>query len=324
MIWIAFTLLILTLLIVDLMVLHRRGKTLNPKKAAFETIFWVMVAMAFGGVIYILYSKGLVDNPRGLTGSGAYIKYLTGYLIELSLSVDNLFVIAVIFTSFKIPVKYQHQVLFWGILGAIFFRAILIGVGVILINRISWMTYIFGAFLLFTAFKMISQEDEDESSNKMSNRIRKWLKVSTNLNGNKFWIIENGERLATPLFAALVMIELTDVMFAVDSVPAILAVTTDPFLVYSSNMFAILGLRAMYFFLAHMLRKFHYIKYSVFAILVFVSLKLLTIHFVEFPEWFSLALIGVSLAMGVIVSLQKRKSRVRQWRENAAKLNSKP
>ena len=314
MIWIYFTLLILTLLAIDLGVLHKKGQELNQKKAAIETIFWVSIASLFSLVVYWIYKEGLIQNPRHLTPGGAMVKYITGYLIELSLSVDNLFVIAFIFTSFKIPPKHQHWVLFWGILGAIVFRASLIGVGIILINKISWMTYIFGLFLLFTAFRMLSHADEEEDQRKMSNRVMRWFKVSQHLNGSKFWTYENGQRLATPLFAALVMIELTDIMFALDSIPAILAVTTDSFIVYSSNMFAILGLRSLYFFLAHMLRKFHYLKYSVFAILVFVSIKLLTSHHVAFPEWFSLTLIAVSLAMGVVVSLQKRKQKIQRWK----------
>lgn len=317
MIWIYFTLLILTLLAIDLGVLHKKGQELNHRKASIETTFWVSIALLFSLAVLWLYKSGYVDNPKNLRPSDALVKYITGYLIELSLSVDNLFVIAFIFTSFKIPTKFQHWVLFWGILGAIVFRASLIGVGVILINKISWMTYVFGLFLLFTAFRMLSHadDDEEEGQSKMSSRVRRWLKVSKNLNGNKFWIRENGKKLATPLLAALVMIEITDVMFALDSIPAILAVTTDPFIVYSSNMFAILGLRSLYFFLAHMLRKFHYLKYSVFAILVFVSIKLLASHHMEFPEWFSLTFIGVSLIMGIIVSLQKRKQKVARWRE---------
>lgn len=317
MIWIYFTILILTLLGIDLGVLHKKGQELNHKKAAIETIFWVSIAFLFSLVVFWIYKEGLTDNPRNLRPGDALVKYITGYLIELSLSVDNLFVIAFIFTSFKIPTKYQHWVLFWGILGAIVFRASLIGVGVILINKVSWMTYVFGLFLLFTAFRMLSHaDDEEEDQSKMSNRIRRWLKVSNNLNGNKFWTRENGQRLATPLFAALVMIEITDIMFALDSIPAILAVTTDPFIVYSSNMFAILGLRSLYFFLAHMLRKFHYLKYSVFGILVFVALKLLAAHHIEFPEWFSLTFIGVSLVMGIVVSLQKRRQKVARWRRS--------
>ncbi|MBQ0739817.1 hypothetical protein J9332_36550, partial [Aquimarina celericrescens] len=164
---------------------------------------------------------------------------------------------------------------------------------VILIHKLSWITYVFGAFLLFTAFKMLVKEEDQTKPSKFKNFLYKHLKVSNTLNGENCWVIENGVKMVTPLMVALIMIELTDLLFAVDSIPAILAVTTDPFLVFSSNIFAVLGLRSMYFFLANMLEKFHYLKYSVFAILVFVSLKLITLHFYKFPEWFSLTFIAV-------------------------------
>ncbi len=318
MIWIYFTVLIISLLAIDLIVLHKKGQELNPRKAAFETVGWISIALLFSLIIYWLFKQDLVDNPNNLSPGTALVKYITGYLIELSLSVDNLFVIAFIFTSFKIPSKYQHWVLFWGILGAIFFRASLIWIGVILINKVSWMIYVFGVFLLFTAFRMLSHaEDDEEDQQNLSKRIMRWMNVSQNLNGNKFWIWENGKRLATPLLAALIMIELTDIMFALDSIPAILAVTTDPFIVYSSNMFAVLGLRSLYFFLAHMLRTFHYIKYSVFAILLFVGIKLLATHSFEIPEWFSLLFIGISLLMGVVVSLQHQKQTQSKMKDHA-------
>jgi tellurite resistance protein TerC len=223
--------------------------------------------------------------------------------------VDNLFVIAMIFTSHKIPIKYQHRVLFWGILGAIIFRGIFIAFGVILFDKISWMTYIFGAFLLYTAFKVLAHSDEAEEgeNSKLNLFLEKHLNISKNLDGEKFFTIENGKRMATPLLATLILIEFTDLLFALDSIPAILAVTTDPFIVFSSNIFAVLGLRAFYFFLANMLEKFKYLKYSVFAILLFVSVKLLTHNFIDFPEWFSLIFIGLSLLIGVIVSLENAK-----------------
>ncbi len=307
MIWILFTALILTLLFIDLVVLHKKGEELNHRKAAIETMAWVTVALLFSGVIYYVYHNDLNPGSQRFTGMQAVTKYITGYLIELSLSVDNLFVIAVIFASFKIPINFQHRVLFWGILGAIFFRGALIGAGILLIEKISWMSYVFGLFLLFTAFKMLAHDDDDQQQEeKVSSRMRKYFKVGTKFDGEKFFTREQGRRVATPLFAALVMIELTDVMFALDSIPAIIAVTTDPFLVYSSNLFAILGLRAMYFFLSHMLRKFRYLKYSVFAILIFVALKLIVIHYVEFPEWFSLTFIAVSLGMGILISMHHR------------------
>lgn len=309
--WIIFITFIVFLLAIDLLVLHKKGEVVNNRKAAIESTFWVGIACAFSFVVYWLYSMGHVENPEGMLPREASIKYITGYLIELSLSVDNLFVIAMIFATYKIPLAYQHRALFWGIIGAIVFRGIAISAGVVLIQKVSWMTYIFGGFLLFTAFKMLEKEDETEEESALTKRVNKWFNISKNMDGENFFTMENGKRMATPLFAALMVIELSDILFALDSIPAILAVTTDPFLVFSSNIFAILGLRSMYFFLANMLEKFHYLKYSVFAILMFVAIKLLVIHYVHFPEWLSLLFIGLSLAMGVIVSIhkmQKKKS----------------
>jgi len=306
-IWICLIALVVVLLAVDLIFLYEKGEVVSNKQAAKESAFWVSIALAFSGVVYLLYNNGLVDNPEGYTSSEAFLMYITGYLIELSLSVDNLFVMAMIFTSFKIPLKFQHTTLFYGILGAIVFRGIMIAVGVVLIQKVSWMTYVFGAFLIFTALKMLFEKDEDVEEPKEP-WVYKLFKVSSSLDQEVFFTIENGVRMATPLFAALVMIELTDILFALDSVPAILAVTTDPFLVFSSNIFAILGLRAMYFFLANMLDKFHYLKYSVFAILIFVGLKILLIHQFHIPEWISLLFIALSLGLGVLISFLKMES----------------
>lgn len=304
MIWVIFIALILGLLTLDLVVLHNRGEMTNAK-AAKESAFWISIALSFSFAVYWIYKNEWVNNVNDLTPGTAVVKYLTGYLIELSLSVDNLFVIAMIFASFKIPIGYQHKTLFWGIIGALVFRALLIGFGVVLIHQISWITYVFGALLLFTAFRMLTQEEDKTRPLKTPN-LGKWIKFTPHLDGQKFFTRENGARMATPLFSALIMIEITDVLFAVDSIPAILAVTSDPFLVFSSNIFAILGLRALYFFLANMLEKFAYLKYSVFAILIFVGLKLLAMHYVEFPEWFSLAFIACCLGIGILVSIQRK------------------
>jgi tellurite resistance protein TerC len=302
--WGVFIGLIILLLVFDLVVLHKKGQAISNKKAAKESLFWISLAGLFSLAIFYLFESQLVTNPNNLTPQDAVVKYITGYLIELSLSVDNLFVIAMIFASFKIPLQFQHRVLFWGILGAIIFRAIMIFAGVLLINKISWITYIFGAFLLFTAFKMLTKKEHSDQASGFKKFLYKRFKVSNSLDGERFWIREKGVKMATPLFIALLMIELTDVLFAVDSIPAILAVTTDPFIVFSSNIFAVLGLRSLYFFLANMLERFKYLKYSVFAILIFVSLKLLTLHFYKLPEWFSLCFIGLSLLCGILVSLQ--------------------
>jgi len=307
MIWTSLIILIFVLMAFDLLVLNKKGQHVTNKRAAVETIFWVSVAFLFSGVVYWLYDVGLVSHPKTASPMQAYYNYTTGYLIELSLSVDNLFVIAMIFASFKIHPDNQHKALFWGIIGAIVLRGLAIGLGVKLIENFEWMTYVFGAFLLFTAIKMLMPEKEENEGEKKPSWLNKIFKISKKSDGDKFWIVENGVRMATPLFAALIMIELTDLLFALDSIPAIISITEDPFIVFSSNIFAILGLRSMYFFLANMLKKFRFIKYSVFAILVFVALKLLLIdvEFFHFMEWASLPFIALSLIVGIVVSIQK-------------------
>jgi tellurite resistance protein TerC len=299
--WIILISYVLLLLFIDFFILHKKNIVPTTKKAIFETIFFISNALIFSGVVYYCYSNALVNNVNNLNPSQAIIKYLTGYIIELSLSVDNLFVIAIIFTSFKIPLKYQHKLLFLGILGALIFRAILISIGLVLINKFHSMSIIFGLFLLFTAFKMLKKEAEHEQLHEPKG-IMKWFRFSNVIDAGKFVTHVNGKRTFTALFGALLTIELTDLLFALDSIPAIFAVTTDPFIVYSSNIFAIMGLRSLYFFLANMLDKFVYLKYSVFAILLFVSLKLITANWVDIPEWFSLMFIGLSLGIGIYIS----------------------
>ncbi len=311
MIWTSLIVLIFVLMAFDLLVLNKKGEHITNKRAAVETIFWVSVAFMFSGVVYWLYSNGQMEHASTKSAADAYYKYTTGYLIELSLSVDNLFVIAMIFGSFKIHPDNQHKALFWGIIGAIVLRGVTIGLGVKLIENVSWMTYVFGGFLLFTAFKMLKPEkEEDPNAEKKPNWINRIFKISKQSEGDKFWIVENGVKMATPLFAALIMIELTDLLFALDSIPAIISITQDPFIVFSSNIFAILGLRSMYFFLANMLKKFRFLKYSVFAILVYVALKLLLmkVEAFHFMEWLSLPFIALSLIVGIIVSLVKSES----------------
>lgn len=306
MIYIALLAIVLLLLYIDLEVLHKKQKQPSNQQTTLETLYWVTLALSFSGILYWAYSLGIVDNPNNLSPFDASIRYLTGYLIELSLSVDNLFVMALIFSSLKIPTKYQHRVLFWGIMGAMFFRAALIFPGTILINKVSWITYIFGAFLVYTALKMLKEEEEDANPPKIP-FIERFIPMTNSYDGEKFWTIEDGIRKATPLFSALVIIELTDILFALDSIPAILAITSDPLIVFSSNIFAILGLRAMYFFLVNMLDKFYYIKYSVFAILLFVGVKLIIIHYIHLPEWLSLAFIALALIIGILYSMRHTK-----------------
>ena len=304
--WVVLIVYVLFLLLLDFFVLHKKGTTPTSRKALYETLFFVANALLFSGVVFWFFKEGLVDNPNNYTPTKAWLSYLTGYIIELSVSVDNLFVIAVIFTSFKIPSKYQHRLLFLGILGALIFRAILISVGIVLINKFHQMSIIFGLFLLFTAFKMLKKEAEHEDP-KQPKGLSKIFRFTKIIDGDKFVTHVDGKRVFTALFGALVTIEFTDLLFALDSIPAIFAVTTDPFIVFSSNIFAIMGLRSLYFFLANMLEKFKYLKYSVFAILIFVSIKLMAATLVEIPEWFSLTFIVLSLAGGVYVSLLNAK-----------------
>ena len=310
-VWILFFIAIFIFLALDLGVFNKNPHFISSKEAGIWTAIWVTLSAMFSGVIYWLYGTDYIANPDGLTQSLAAVKYITGYLIELSLSVDNIFVIAVIFASFKIPPQYQHRVLFWGILGAVFFRGLMIYFGVILINKFSWMTYIFGLFLLFTAAKMLFKGDDEEAFNPKKSFIYKLIgkviPITTQMDGEHFFVKRKHITAATPLFVALLVIEVMDMLFALDSVPAILAITSDPFLVFSSNIFAILGLRSMYFFLANMLEKFSYLEYSLIVILTFVGVKMFIVHFYKFPEWVSLSVIAVSLAAGIFYSLYRDK-----------------
>lgn len=307
--WIILVSYILVLLLVDFFVLHKKNEIISVKKASYETLFFVGNALAFGGLIYWFYSAGLVDNPYNYSPTKAVSTYLTGYLVELSLSVDNLFVIAVIFTSFKVPAQLQHRLLFLGILGAIIFRALLIGLGITLINKIPGMHIIFGLILLFTAFKMI-KKDKEPVKNEEPKGLAKIFKFSKIIDGDKFVTRVDGKRVFTALFGALVTIEFTDLLFALDSIPAILAITKDPYIVYGSNIFAIMGLRSLYFFLANMLERFKYLEYSVFVILLFVAAKLMIGHYYPFPEWLSLPVIFVALGIGIIYSIYKSKQTI--------------
>jgi len=307
-VWILFFLLVFIILALDLGVFNKNPHIISTKEASKWTAIWVTLSFLFSGVIYWLYGTGFINNPNHLSQTNASLKFITGYLIELSLSVDNIFVIAIIFASFKIPQKYQHRVLFWGILGAIIFRGLMITFGVMIINKFTWTTYLFGAFLLFTAVKMLFSKDEDEFEPKNSfvyKTLGKIVPITSEHDKEKFFITINHKKAATPLFVALIVIEVMDVLFAVDSVPAILAITSDPFIVFSSNIFAILGLRSMYFFLANMLEKFSHLEYSLIAILSFVGIKMLAHDFIEIPEWASLAFIALTLIAGVLFSINK-------------------
>lgn len=305
MIWGLFIAMILVFIAIDLGVFNRSAHVISVKEASGWTALWVSVALLFSIAVYFIYKNGLVDNPTNLAPSEAAITYITGYLIELSLSVDNIFVIAVIFSAFDIPMKYQHRVLFWGIIGAIVFRALMILFGVVLISRVSWMIYVFGLFLLYTAYKMLTSKDEkfDPRNSFVFRQIRKLIPITKTIEGEHFFVKKKHIRAATPLFVALIVIEVTDVLFALDSIPAIIAITTDPFLVFTSNILAIMGLRSMYFFLSNMLDKFAYLEYSLIAILSFVGVKMLLSHHVHIPQMISLGFILLSIIAGVVGSL---------------------
>ncbi|MEA1786389.1 TerC family protein [Arenibacter sp. GZD96] len=304
-IWGAFIFMIILFLALDLGVFHKTEHVIKSKEAGIWTAIWVSVALSFSAVIYWLFANGLIENPTQLTPQNAALKYITGYLIELSLSVDNVFVIAVIFSAFKIPPIYQHRVLFWGILGAIVFRAIMIVFGVALITKFDWIIYVFGVFLLFTAFKMLKSDgpEFDPKNSFVFKQLQRLYPITTTLHGHSFFVKRMGINAATPLFVALIVIELTDILFALDSIPAILAITSDPFIAFSSNIMAILGLRSMYFLVSRMLAKFRFINYSLVVILAFVGLKMLFSHHIELPEWLSLSVITISLLAGIIASL---------------------
>jgi len=304
-IWIAFIAFVVVALVLDLGVFNRSPHVIKTKEAATWTTIWVLCAVAFSGVIYLSFRHGWTENPTSLTPYNAVVKFVTGYLIELSLSVDNIFVIALIFSSFAIPRKYQHEVLFYGVLGAIVFRAAMIIFGVALINKFSWIVYVFGAFLLFTAIKMLFSKDKesDPRSSLAFRWVSKLYPIAHEIENDKFFVRKNGVKHATLLFVALIIIEFTDIFFAVDSIPAILAITADPFIVFSSNILAIMGLRSMFFLISGMLDKFKYISYSLVVILAFVGVKMILSHHIYFPEWLSLGVIILSLAAGVAASV---------------------
>jgi tellurite resistance protein TerC len=291
--WIFFNLFILFLLFLDLKVFHRNAHEIHFKEAVWFSVFWISLALIFNAGLYYFQ------------GSGPALDFLTGYLIEKSLSVDNLFVFVLIFAAFKVPKKYQHEVLFWGIVGALVFRAIFIFAGVALIKQFHYVIYLFGAFLVFTGIKLALEKEKEIHPEKsiVIRMFRKLFPVTKDYRGGHFLVKQAGKWVATPLLVVLVLIETTDIIFAVDSIPAILAITTDPFIVYTSNVFAILGLRSLYFALSGFMDKFHHLHYGLAAILVFVGTKMLVADFYKFPIAISLGFIAGCLALSVWASL---------------------
>jgi len=307
--WIMFLSVVLALLAIDLGVFHRRSHVIKISEGACWTTLWVVLALIFNVLVYYLYEHHILGIGREigheLSGEQAALQFFTGYVIEKSLSLDNIFIIALIFTYFGIPAAYQHRVLFWGILGALVLRGGMIAAGTALIHRFSWITYVFGGLLMLTAVKMlIARHDNIEPNKNPLVRIaRKLFPVSSELDGQKFFTLVDGRRAVTPLLLVLLVVESTDVLFAVDSIPAIFAVTSDPFLIFTSNVFAILGLRSLYFVLAGVMDRFRYLKMSLVFLLAFVGVKMLLAHHYPIPTLVSLAIISGILSVGVLASI---------------------
>ncbi len=291
--WAGFIAFVILMLALDLGVFNRKSHAVGIKEALKWSAIWIGMALIFNYGVYHFMGK-----EKGL-------EFLTGYLIEKALSVDNLFVFIMLFSMFDVEPKYQHKVLFWGILGALVMRAIFIFAGVALIQRFSWIIYVFGAFLVFTGIKMLFHKEEqiDPNKNPMVRLFKRFLPVTPEMHGNKFFVKINHKSYATPLFIVLIIIEFTDVIFATDSIPAILAISHDPFIIFSSNVFAILGLRALYFALAGITKYFHYLKYGLAAILIFVGVKMSIAGFFHFPIVLSLLIIMGVLLVSIIASL---------------------
>jgi len=291
--WIGFNLFVILMLALDLGVFHRKNHEVKVKEALIWTFVWITLALIFNYGIYYFQGKEKA------------LEFLTGYLIEKSLSVDNIFVFILIFSYFNVPTLYQHKVLFWGIIGALVMRAIFIFAGVALINKFHWVIYIFAVFLVFTGIKMLLQREQkiDPDKNPVVRLFKKMFSVTDSFHGDKFFVTLNAKTYATPLFIVVLMVEVTDLIFAVDSIPAILAITKDPLIVYSSNVFAILGLRSLYFALAGMHKSFRYLKFGLAAILIFVGIKMFLSGFYPIPILMALIIIAVILLTSVIASL---------------------
>ncbi len=291
--WIAFWVIVLAALFIDLAVLNKHHGKVSMKEAAVMVCAWISLAALFGGAIW------LVEGPRHA------LEFYTGYILEYSLSVDNMFVFIMIFSYFAIPHNLQPKALLWGILGAVVLRFIFIFLGVKLISMFSWTIYVFGALLIFTAAKMLLQKEDDNfdpSQSVVLKGLKKFMPLKTDYHGENFFVVENAKRYATPLFAAVLVIEMSDLIFAVDSIPAVLSITQDTFLVYSSNIFAIIGLRSLYFLLSGMAGKFPYLKYGISVILFFVGVKMLISHHFKIPVVASLGVIVGILTVSILAS----------------------
>jgi tellurite resistance protein TerC len=292
--WAGFNVFVLAMLALDLGVFHRKAHVVSLKESLIWTFVWIGLALVFNAGVW------------HFAGPAKALEFFTGYVIEKSLSVDNVFVFALLFVYFAVPPLYQHKVLFWGILGALIMRAIMIVAGAALIATFAWVIYVFGAFLILTGIKMIVKREEEihPERNPLVKLFKRFMPVTADYRGDKFFVRENGLRMATPLFVVLLLVEFSDLIFAVDSIPAIFAVTKDPFIVYTSNVFAILGLRSLYFALAGVMDKFHYLKIGLGVVLAFVGVKMLLAHTAwKIDTLVSLGVIVLILAVSVVLSL---------------------
>jgi TerC family integral membrane protein len=290
--WILFNLFVLVMLALDLGVFNRRAHSVGFREAMAWSGLWVALAAGFAVLVYFWH------------GRAASLEFATGYLIELSLSIDNLFVFLVIFRFFRVPAELQHRVLFWGILGALITRGIFILAGVSLIQRFHWLIYFFGALLVYSGIKLLRQGDEevDPEKNPVLRLFRKWMPVTEDYVGERFWVRQPG-LYATPLVVVLLVVETTDIVFAVDSIPAVLAITLNAFIVYTSNVFAILGLRSMYFAVSGMMEWFEYLHYGLSVVLIFIGAKMLLSHYIEVPTVVALGTVAGVIAVSVVASL---------------------
>jgi tellurite resistance protein TerC len=291
--WIGFNIFVLAMLALDLGVFHRQAHVVKVKEALIWSAVWIVLALLFNLGVYFW------------RGAETALEFFTGYLIEKSLSVDNIFVFILIFSYFNVPAQYQHKVLFWGIIGALIMRAILIAVGATLIAKFHWIIYLFGGFLILTGIRMAVQKNTEihPEKNPLVKLFKRFMPVTNEYHGEKFFIKDKGRRFATPLFIVLLIVEATDLVFAVDSIPAIFAITKDPFIVYTSNVFAILGLRSLYFALAGIMGYFHYLKIGLALVLVFVGAKMMLVDVYKIPIGLSLSVVGGILLLSVLASL---------------------
>ena len=310
--WVGFNLFVLAMLALDLGVFHRKSHAVSGKEALTWSLVWISLSLVFNAIIYFFWDRMMPQSSY--TNTEAALAFFTGYLIEKSLSVDNIFVFILIFSFFGVPAAYQHRVLFWGILGALLMRGALIAIGVALLEQFNWIIYLFGAFLIFTGIRMARHQEEEihPDQNPVVKFFRKIMPVTENFEKDKFFIRRAGKILATPLFLILLIVESTDLVFAVDSIPAIFAVTREPFIVYTSNVFAILGLRALYFLLANVMDKFQYLKLGLSAVLTFIGIKMVIVDLYHIPVGVSLAIVASILTIAVLASLWKARKTERE------------